>query len=61
MKKIIGLLLMILMLTGCSTSTYTGGNDFCFDSDGDGEYSCYERYEDSNYNSDIIYDDVRNW
>ena len=49
------------MLTGCSTSTYTGGNDFCFDSDGDGEYSCYERYEDSNYNSDIIYDDVRNW
>lgn len=58
MKKIISLILVILMLTGCSSSTYTGGGTRCYDSDGDGEYSCYE---EPDYNSDIIYDDARNW
>lgn len=48
MKKIFLILIIITLLTGCSSSNGVNSN-LCVDSDGDGNYSCYEYPEEPDY------------
>lgn len=48
MKKILLVLLIFILLTGCSSSRGVG-NELCVDGDGDGNYSCYEYPEQPDY------------
>ena len=42
MKKVVLLLTIMIMLAGCTSSDGSADGNYCFDSEGDGNYSCYE-------------------
>lgn len=49
MKKVVLLLTIMIMLAGCTSSDGSADGNYCFDSEGDGNYSCYEAPEYPDY------------